>query len=106
MAGLVPAIHVFESVCVQDVDARHKAGHDRRVRVMLSAGGGSRKATGQPKSAIVNIWAITAIVMGHTMMSSSRSRMVTPSRYITLRPAANAMPIRELDGKLRWLGTR
>jgi len=29
MAGLVPAIHVFlESRCKQDVDARHKAGHD------------------------------------------------------------------------------
>jgi hypothetical protein len=28
MAGLVPAIHVFEFVWVQDVDARHKAGHD------------------------------------------------------------------------------
>jgi len=29
MAGLVPAIHVFASLqgC-QDVDARHKAGHD------------------------------------------------------------------------------
>jgi hypothetical protein len=26
MAGLVPAIHVF--VVGQDVDARHKAGHD------------------------------------------------------------------------------
>jgi len=26
MAGLVPAVHVFLSV--QDVDARHKAGHD------------------------------------------------------------------------------
>jgi hypothetical protein len=26
MAGLVPAIHVF--LCGQDVDARHKAGHD------------------------------------------------------------------------------
>ena len=26
MAGLVPAIHVF--LCSQDVDARHKAGHD------------------------------------------------------------------------------
>ena len=25
MAGLVPAIHV---VCREDVDARHKAGHD------------------------------------------------------------------------------
>ena len=27
MAGLVPAIHVFASVG-QDVDARHKSGHD------------------------------------------------------------------------------
>ncbi len=26
MAGLVPAIHVF--ICYQNVDARHKAGHD------------------------------------------------------------------------------
>jgi hypothetical protein len=26
MAGLVPAIHAF--LCSQDVDARHKAGHD------------------------------------------------------------------------------
>jgi hypothetical protein len=26
MAGLVPAIHVL--LCSQDVDARHKAGHD------------------------------------------------------------------------------
>jgi hypothetical protein len=28
MAGLVPAIHVFRSEEKQDVDARHKAGHD------------------------------------------------------------------------------
>jgi hypothetical protein len=28
MAGLVPAIHVFLVACHQDVDARHKAGHD------------------------------------------------------------------------------
>jgi len=29
MAGLVPAIHVFDFFAVfQDVDARHKAGHD------------------------------------------------------------------------------
>src|SRR6185369_10125625 len=26
MAGLVPAVHVF--FCIQNVDARHKAGHD------------------------------------------------------------------------------
>jgi hypothetical protein len=28
MAGLVPAIHVFILQWSQDVDARHKAGHD------------------------------------------------------------------------------
>src|SRR5271156_5087298 len=33
MAGLVPAIHVFTSVD-QDVDARHKAGHDGPGRTM------------------------------------------------------------------------
>jgi hypothetical protein len=28
MAGLVPAIHAFLAKLKQDVDARHKAGHD------------------------------------------------------------------------------
>jgi hypothetical protein len=28
MAGLVPAIHVLLAATDQDVDARHKAGHD------------------------------------------------------------------------------
>jgi hypothetical protein len=28
MAGLVPAIHVFGFPLKEDVDARHKAGHD------------------------------------------------------------------------------
>ncbi len=28
MAGLVPAIHVFLASGTEDVDARHKAGHD------------------------------------------------------------------------------
>ena len=28
MAGLVPAIEVFFRVCSEDVNARHKAGHD------------------------------------------------------------------------------
>jgi hypothetical protein len=28
MAGLLPAIHVFLDASKQDVDARHKAGHD------------------------------------------------------------------------------
>jgi len=32
--GFAPAIHVFLLVCSQDVDARHKAGHDE----LLSAG--------------------------------------------------------------------
>jgi len=29
MAGLVPAIHVSQRSNEEDVDARHKAGHDR-----------------------------------------------------------------------------
>jgi hypothetical protein len=28
MAGLVPAIHVFDAPYEKGVDARHKAGHD------------------------------------------------------------------------------
>jgi hypothetical protein len=28
MAGFVPAIHVFDPVLLQDVDARDKHGHD------------------------------------------------------------------------------
>jgi hypothetical protein len=28
MAGFIPATHVFERQSKQDVDARHKAGHD------------------------------------------------------------------------------
>jgi hypothetical protein len=28
MAGLVPAIHALLSIAKEDVDARHKAGHD------------------------------------------------------------------------------
>jgi len=28
MAGLVPAIHVLDETIREDVDARHKAGHD------------------------------------------------------------------------------
>jgi hypothetical protein len=34
MAGLVPAIHVFDLSGLLDVDARHKAGHDES-RIML-----------------------------------------------------------------------
>jgi hypothetical protein len=30
MAGLVPAIHVFDVLDRDDVDARHKAGHDEQ----------------------------------------------------------------------------
>jgi hypothetical protein len=28
MAGLVPAIHVFDVMSIQDMDARDKRGHD------------------------------------------------------------------------------
>src|SRR5690349_8239820 len=31
MAGLVPAIHVFEAPKKKDMDARHKAGHDESL---------------------------------------------------------------------------
>jgi hypothetical protein len=31
MAGLVPAIHVFSYNIFEDVDARHKAGHDGKL---------------------------------------------------------------------------
>jgi len=31
MAGLDPAIHVFSAQSKQDVDARHKAGHDELI---------------------------------------------------------------------------
>jgi hypothetical protein len=40
MAGLDPAIHVFLAYCKEDVDARHKAGHDelcRRCLILLAA---------------------------------------------------------------------
>jgi hypothetical protein len=32
MAGLAPAIHVFSFDMQEDVDARHKAGHDEGGR--------------------------------------------------------------------------
>ena len=32
MAGLVPAIHVFVCIGEEDVDARHEAGHDEKLR--------------------------------------------------------------------------
>jgi hypothetical protein len=35
MAGLVPSIHVFECVMLQDVDARHKAGYDGRMSAAI-----------------------------------------------------------------------
>jgi hypothetical protein len=33
MAGLVPAVHVFTSMLHQNVDARHKAGHDEAFEI-------------------------------------------------------------------------
>jgi hypothetical protein len=41
MAGLVPAIHVFP--CCQDVDARHKAGHDEKLTKYQLANGAARR---------------------------------------------------------------
>jgi hypothetical protein len=38
MAGLVPAIHVFNYTQHQDVDARHKAGHDGLVYLATQRG--------------------------------------------------------------------
>jgi hypothetical protein len=38
MAGLVPAIHVF-SFEFEDVDARHRAGHDDAIRRAALASG-------------------------------------------------------------------
>jgi hypothetical protein len=40
MAGLVPAIHVFIDRA-EDVDARHKAGHDGIVRLRFTTRGES-----------------------------------------------------------------
>jgi hypothetical protein len=36
MAGLDPAIHVFIYHALQDVDARHKAGHDELTNARKS----------------------------------------------------------------------
>jgi hypothetical protein len=47
MAGLVPAIHVFLAIGLEDVDARHKAGHDEYGSVMRAgriAPAGGRQA--------------------------------------------------------------
>jgi hypothetical protein len=38
MAGLVPAIHVFGLLGIQDVDARDKRGHDNTIRYRHSLG--------------------------------------------------------------------
>jgi hypothetical protein len=37
MAGLVPAIHVLDPQRRKDVDARHKAGHDKNEKSAASA---------------------------------------------------------------------
>jgi hypothetical protein len=71
----------------------------------------ARKTRGQGKIAMVNISATNAIAIGQTMMSSSNSRMATPLTLtrvkLTQLPAgvalANAIPVRELDGKGSWL---
>jgi hypothetical protein len=57
MAGLVPAIHVFDETRKKDVDARHKAGHDESWaaavgirRTSLFAGICKRAGTWRPVS--------------------------------------------------------
>jgi hypothetical protein len=57
MAGLVPAIHVFTRG--KDVDARHKAGHDRWFSVTGIGFLSQRPAHPRSTSAIasVNTWA-------------------------------------------------
>jgi hypothetical protein len=35
MAGPVPAIHVLLAAKYEDVDARHKAGHDEKLQVTM-----------------------------------------------------------------------
>jgi hypothetical protein len=41
-APLVPAIHVFRDVERQDVDARHKAGHNEEERLAIGSKSPSR----------------------------------------------------------------
>ncbi len=36
MAGPVPAIHVFLSICQQVVDARDKPGHDDELEICVA----------------------------------------------------------------------
>ena len=38
MAGLVPAIHFLFCICFKDVDARHKAGHDKDPEYIMADG--------------------------------------------------------------------
>jgi hypothetical protein len=38
MAGLVPAIHVFDATAKQDVDARAEPGHDERIVLRYDPG--------------------------------------------------------------------
>jgi len=44
MAGLVPAIHAFVASTKEDVDARHKAGHDGALRheILIEGHAGTR----------------------------------------------------------------
>src|SRR5216684_8091144 len=49
MPGLVPGIHVFPAEGRQDVDARHKAGHDELLYITAKPGG-PESLTIQPAS--------------------------------------------------------
>jgi hypothetical protein len=65
MAGLDPAIHVFMSRLREDVDARHKAGHDENNYWLPdSPGNQPRYASGaiEPAASILNAAANSARV--------------------------------------------
>jgi hypothetical protein len=49
MAGLVPAIHVFFKARREDVDARHKAGHDDSVLAAVPVNGHIRRFIYPPR---------------------------------------------------------
>jgi hypothetical protein len=57
MAGLVLAIHVFlPSFEKQDVDARHKAGHDDQGLCRDGTGGGPKIAHSRGRLEASHVW--------------------------------------------------
>jgi hypothetical protein len=62
MPGLVPAIHVFvAAIGKQDVDARHKAGHDEEcTAVILRCERGTREPRRMGRSSFEGRYATTS----------------------------------------------